>query len=301
LAEVVVVIAIIGMLMSLLLPALQCARESARQSRCQSNLRQLTLAIQSYEAIHGVYPPGRVGCDCATADICGFTPDSTRTSSSGFTQILPMLEQQALYDQLGFNTRPGAIFPDTSCGGGNNADQWAAGLANVLTMRPAVLVCPSDLAGPQRGGVATGSYALVHGQNGPSRGINLRSVKLYNTGMFNYRIALSSREARDGLSNVFYVGEAHGGDTADGSNRWMIARRHADSLRTTDNPLNTKVSEGVVFAYYGPVENGAFRSQHPAGSHFGFGDGRVTFISDSIDLFIYRALSTRNDGSSIGL
>ena len=69
--------------------------------------------------------------------------------------------------------------------------------------------------------------------------------------------------------------------------------RHTHTMRSTDNPLNTPPGKGVVVDLYGYKANGAFGSKHPGGANFAFGDGHVEFLSENINLPLYRALSTR--------
>ena len=121
-------------------------------------------------------------------------------------------------------------------------------------------------------------------------------------GCIVYIRAFPVRECSDGLSNTFIVGEVVSAHLPGGENRWMIAGRHLDSLRTTNNPLNTPVNLGVVYpAGNATGANGAFASQHPGGGNFGLGDGSVTFISETIDLATYRALSTREGRETVTL
>ncbi|MCH5376701.1 MAG: DUF1559 domain-containing protein, partial [Planctomycetes bacterium] len=177
-----------------------------------------------------------------------------------------------------------------NCGLGTSTTNWRTTIPNVaevLLTRPPVFVCPSSTDKKFRGEWATGSYALSHGSNGPSQGIGA-AVKV-NNGMFGYIEARTVADCLDGLSNTFLVGEVVGADISNGSNRWMIAGRHLDSLRTTDNPLNTPVGAGVVYS----GANGAFASRHPGGGQFALGDGAVRFVNENIDLAVYRAASTR--------
>src|SRR5436190_11975602 len=115
LVELLVVIAIIGVLVALLLPAVQAAREAARRAQCTNNLKQIALATHTYVDSLMVYPTGRLGCDCWTDDVCGTRPSSTRPGTSGFVLLLPQLEQQVLYEKLGF--QKGAVAPATGCAG----------------------------------------------------------------------------------------------------------------------------------------------------------------------------------------
>ena len=295
LVELLVVIAIIGILIALLLPAVQAAREAARRSQCTNNLKQIALALTNYHDSLRTYPPGRMGCDGWTSDVCTGQVGYQKPSTSGFVMILPYTELGTLYDQFeGFQR--GAVYPlDDGTGTG-----WrTTAVDEAMKTRPAVFVCPSDVSGPMRGSDATGSYALVHGSHGPSYGMDQVNLKHYNTGMFNYRTVYNTSAVLDGLSNTMYVGEVVEAHTQESSNRWTVGSRHLDSLRSTENPLNTPPGTGIVLDAYGYRCNGAFGSYHPGGGVFGFGDGHVTFISENIALSIYQALSTREGGEPI--
>ncbi len=300
LVELLVVITIIGILIGLLLPAVQSARESARRAQCVNNLKQIGLALVSYESNLASYPPGRMGCDGWTSDVCKDNPGSARPGTSGFVMILPYLEMTNLYEMIEPFAK-GAVYPASPA---DSSDGTTSGwrtdeIDQAVKTRPAVYVCPSDVSKPLRGSCATGSFALCAGSNGPTYGISQTLVKHYNTGVFQYRTVYRQADIRDGVSNTIFVGEVIEADTTESANCWCLAGRHLHSLRTTDNPLNTAPTEGVTVDLYGYSCSGAFASYHPGGANFVFGDGHVSFLSENIDLDTYRALSTRAGGEPV--
>lgn len=292
LIELLVVIAIIAVLIALLLPAVQQAREAARRSQCKNNLHQLGLALANYEETHSIYPPGRLGCDGINTGPCNGNPNYTRVGLSAFPLLLPQLEEANLYNQFNFdNIAWGQIAG------------WEPLNKVGVEARPEVLVCPSDVSQPSvlSNGLeaATSSYALVHGTMGPSNGIS-GNMKVFNTGPFNYKTAYRSRDMIDGLSSTMFVGEVKATHTEESYNRWTVSSRHLDCLRTTENPINTPPGTGITTSPYGIGLNGAFGSEHVGGAQFLFGDGHVSFLGENMSLTIYRALSTRSGGETVG-
>ena len=175
LIELLVVIAIIGVLIALLLPAVQAAREAARRAMCVNNLNQIGLALQNYEAAHEVLPPGVV-------DPGGPIVDASKGYQFGWiAQILPHLDGRNVYDSLNFTL--GAYAP------GNDT-------ATFVTLN--VLLCPSD---PTRNSPA---YAGCHHDvEAP--------IAADNMGVFFLNSAIALDDIRDGLSRTIFVGERRGG------------------------------------------------------------------------------------------
>jgi prepilin-type N-terminal cleavage/methylation domain-containing protein/prepilin-type processing-associated H-X9-DG protein len=299
LVELLVVIAIIGVLIALLLPAVQAAREAARRMSCSNNIKQIALALADYESAHGVYPPARMGCDNWDEGQCKGLPGCDRQATSGFVMLLPFMDMMTIYDYFAPFSK-GAIVPgmDDATTNGWYTAKVAAGMAS----RPAIFLCPSDdVAEPlymynQLEGI--GSYALCMGSNGPSYGLDEIRVKTENNGVFMYRSLYKSCDVTDGLSHTMFVGEASRGDKQESLNRWCEGNRYLDAVRVTENPMNLPPDQGIVLDMYGYKCNGAFRSEHPGGAMFAFGDGRVEFLDEGIDLATYQALSTRSGGES---
>lgn len=290
LVELLVVIAIIGILVALLLPAVQAAREAARRMQCTNNLKQLALAMHNYENATQKYPPGRMGCDCWDQDVCKNNTDAQRAGTSAFGMLLPYIEQQSLYDALGW--AKGAVYP-ASCVD-NTDDGWNTNIQEYLKARPPVMVCPSDDSKPLKDNTqsATGSYATCQGSFGPP-GIDQVKNKHYNNGISLYRGELGVKDVVDGTSSTIFIGEVVEGHTGNSSNIWLLGSRHTDTMRSTENPLNTKPGTGITTDLYNLKVNGAFGSRHSGGAMFAFGDGHVQFLSENISLPLYKALSTR--------
>jgi prepilin-type N-terminal cleavage/methylation domain-containing protein/prepilin-type processing-associated H-X9-DG protein len=291
LVELLVVITIIGILVALLLPAVQAARESARRACCANNLKQICLALMNYASKNDAFPAGRFGCDTGhVGPPCEHDPPPyTRVGTSAFVAILPMIEQQAVHDLFDFTNGPWI----------GDQSGWVPGNAEAIRTRIALYVCPSDNPPPYvRTGhtgdnlVATGSYATVMGTLGPSE--SWSSVKYENDGMFMYRYFLKPAHVLDGMSATMFVGEVIEPHTNHSLNYWSAGWRHFSTMRSTENPLNTPPGTGSCDTYYSPSRwNSAFASRHPGGSQFGFGDGHVKFIKENISQSAYEALSTR--------
>jgi prepilin-type N-terminal cleavage/methylation domain-containing protein/prepilin-type processing-associated H-X9-DG protein len=292
LVELLVAISIIGILVALLLPAIQSAREAARRSGCFNHQKQIALAIAGYEVQQRQYPAGRIGCDDTgeTRPIAACPPglpSSAKTGASGFVEVLPFLEQQPLYEQLG--VRDGGLW-------NRNVNdltwyKYSSDKRDGIRQPLPTFTCPSDDAKPVSEVydpvyAATSSYALMNGSLGPNR--PAFEVKYANNGPFLYVERRQTKQLVDGLSQIAIVGEVVLADSYESSNTWSYALANADSLRSTANPLNTQPGAGVVRER----QNGAFGSWHPGGGHFAFADGHVSYVSDEIDLVAYQALST---------
>ena len=311
LVELLVVIAIIGILVALLLPAVQAAREAARRAQCVNNMKQINLALLQYEGAKKRFPAARKGCDGTsginfpgvdcTSNVSSAGYELALHGASAFVYILPYIEEQALYDQFRLDL--------VSIWNASTTSTWylEPDVKIAIATRPTIFVCPSDgdlppfaeykHLVPARQDVATGSYANVAGSLGPLSG----PLKYASDGVFFYNRRFKVSEITDGLSHTLFTGETIAGDLAIGSNIWTNGNRLNSTMRSTHAPLNTPpgnkdfdvLTSGVNIA------NGAFQSRHPGGANFALGDGHVVFIPDAIDLTVYQWLSTRAGGESV--
>lgn len=271
LVELLVVIAIIGVLIALMLPAVQGARESARRSQCGNNLRQLALALHQFEAANRVFPKG-------VELLRGWTFQA---------RALPYLEQNARYDQIDWDAK----------------DCWQANVdagGHGIPSQPLpVMNCPSDpLAGSlyddgEWGFYAKGSYMGVTGS---------RPMLSYD-GMLYVNSTVRMAECTDGASNTLLVGE-RGVINDDHDRPWL--GRWCCSFGTIavfnsgegDNLLST--ARGLQPP--GDDEDPAmhFWSHHPTGSNFVYADGSLHQLAYDIDQKVLDALATRAGGEVIG-
>ncbi|MFM9026318.1 MAG: DUF1559 domain-containing protein [Planctomycetaceae bacterium] len=289
LVELLVVIAIIAVLIGLLLPAVQSARESARRISCGNNLKQTALGFSLYESAHKAYPAGREGSDGG----CPAQPAMGENTSS-FVHVLPYIEQAPLYDTY---VRAAKAEPVKG-----NVPQKLTPLP--FTETPGTFRCPSSskpTSGPVtdgKPGVGFGSYAMSQGHQGPVYGTGCM-VKDLNTGMALYFKKVKQKEVLDGTTKTLLLGEVQ--DCTKPANRYWFAIRFQDSMRSTDNPINTPWGAGVTLPAANGGANGAFGSEHPGGATFAMVDGSVRFVQESIDLATYRLLGQRASGQVKGL
>jgi len=309
LVELLVVITIIGILIALLLPAVQAAREAARRMQCGNNLKQIVLAMHSHQSAQQEFPPGRIGCDLVGNETpCQSVLAEDRVGPSTFVMILPYIEQSALHDALSIDKFKNG--PWLTVSGGSTA--WVARYEDAIAQRPSVFVCPSDSSKPcceiYNGVIvgmshtyvdgkcaATGSYAVSIGTHGPSYGTSYAAVKYGNDGAFVYVDGFRPRDFTDGLSSTIFLGETFDTHLKNSELVWSLGYRQM-SMRSTENPINTLPEQGSTINLYDRKLNAAFGSKHPGGTQFAFGDGHVSFLSENIDLKAYRGLSTRDGG-----
>lgn len=299
LIELLVVIAIIAILIALLLPAVQQAREAARRSTCKNNLKQIGLALHNYHDVFTSFPINLYGGYGDTAGVGGTTQNSK--SWGWLVSLLPYLDQAPLYN---------------SCDPGNNTILGSGHLDTIVS----VFLCPSDPApavitesnGYTTGGlpVARTDYKGVMGSDWQWGAYSNNVVTTpggdsfaNNNGLFftlSYRKYRKMSNISDGTSNTTVVGEsianeAFAADSNGPGWSWMNA---AECTATCAVPINTyDLKSPISFPW---DVRYSFSSPHVGGAHFLLADGAVRFLSENIDLALYRDLSSVDGGEVIG-
>jgi prepilin-type N-terminal cleavage/methylation domain-containing protein len=291
LVELLVVIAIIGILVALLLPAVQSAREAARRMQCQNNLKQIGLALHNYHGTHQTFPPGSF-----------WYGDSASNRGSILIQLLPFMEQQNVYNQFDFTKK---------------IDDQTGMLSTIIPG----YVCPSDNNRGLYNGVAIHNYAASAGPtphidsptctcaagasfnaytavvpNSKYGGVPDFAGPFYRTG-----VPTTMQDCRDGLSNTIYFGEVRRNCSAHIRQGWMRSN-NGNGLVATQVPINyDSCSDTAANPCQKPCNWStelAYKSQHTGGAQFVLGDGSVHFYGDSIDHSVYQLLGAKNDGKT---
>jgi prepilin-type N-terminal cleavage/methylation domain-containing protein/prepilin-type processing-associated H-X9-DG protein len=297
LVELLVVIAIIGVLVALLLPAVQAAREAARRTQCTNNLKQWGLGFQNYHDVHRSLPFGAQGGQVAVP--AGARP-ARRTTF--IVALWPFIEQGPLWDQWDFN-QPFHENPNEL-------------LLNTRQAAFDMLNCPSD--GPPRR-MYEGFEDARRNRPRSNYVVNWGNTTLDQRNLtdnpflaapFRYNRVMNFAEIRDGLSSTLFMSEAI----------WSVRVRDQRGDAYNDGPgmaqfmsINTPNSsapcEGFCYGVQPPdppcvqnTSNTAYvtaRSRHPGGVNAVLGDGSVRFFSETIQLAIWRALSTAQGAEAV--
>ena len=300
LIEMIVVIAIIAILIALLLPAVQQAREAARRTQCKNNLKQLGLAMHNYHDVHGVLPPGTF----THTEGRGF--GNGRDAWSWFAFVLPFIDQAPMYNSLDFNLPI-------------NGTPTAA--AELRKGNLPAMLCPSDDAVVEEAGAAEWqsplhNFVVCFGNTRMDNADDSGVTGL--PGMFEIVNAKRLDDVKDGTSNTLMVGEII---TPDDVNTWNSVGRTSVAMGsgfttflTPNSAANDRSNNcynrlsggqlGQLCTDHGDddwrLNVHAIRSLHVGGAQVTLGDGSCRFISENIDLNLYRALGTRNGGETVG-
>ena len=336
LVELLVVIAIIGILIGMLLPAVQQVREAARRTQCANNIRQIMLAVHNYESSFQEFPPCSLFPQVASDGVTSLSDSATRNGWSLQAQILPYLEQANLASTIDYKIGY-KDHPPVEIGGE---------LAQISRFRIGTYLCPSEVNDRRRGeGTAEENYPLNYAWNAGVWFVYDPATQNVGDGAFCTNRAVGFQSVADGTSNTLAFSEvkaytpyfrnlgdsaelalpsdpmdvlALGGDfkTNSGHTEWVDGRTHQSGFTAVFTP-NTAVlhtdSSGEVYDIdwtnwqegkdgVGGVSTFAAvtsRSYHPGGVNTARMDGSVEFVNQTIDLGIWQALATRNGGEVI--
>jgi len=311
LVELLVVIAVIGVLVALLLPAVQMAREAARRTECSNKMKQLALALHNYESAHVSFPPSRLGNESV---IYNNAAGGKSVYGSWTTMILPFIEQENLASSYNFN------------------QPWSSQANRAEISLPLEsYLCPSAPGSNRQDPVwAPGAYAGDYGS------INEVKKKVYTdvlgvsdpgstarAGALAKNVKNSLRDITDGTSNTFLIGEAAGQPDCYLSSGLMTAAQFAaysdDKVQSSGGrfvavdgtgwadpdcgfSINGATADGLD--KYGPAMVNAINisevfSFHPGGANMAMADGSVRFVSETIRTGTFVQLATRSGGEVV--
>jgi prepilin-type N-terminal cleavage/methylation domain-containing protein/prepilin-type processing-associated H-X9-DG protein len=282
LIEVLVVLAIVAVGLAITLPAVLKSRADARRDQCKMHLKQIGLALHNYHEVHRTFPPGWTGHFADAGPVPRF---------GWITFQLPFLDQAALYKKLEFKL------------------QRMENRELVQTQIP-WLRCPSDptpVLNALRGSFGTTNYSgnfgpvaaprWAHSDFGSSWPGQPPTLKTTN-GIFYWNSRVGFRDCTDGTSNIILVGER---SVESRAGIWMgIRGNEYEDDQVTDSSFGNEINTG----------DNSFSSRHPGGANILLGDGRVRFISETIDSRAgepgypaggtFQRLSSRSDGRPLG-
>jgi prepilin-type N-terminal cleavage/methylation domain-containing protein/prepilin-type processing-associated H-X9-DG protein len=315
LIELLVVIAIIGVLVGLLLPAVQQAREAARRSSCTNKMKQIGLALHNYSDVNKRFPEGArligAGADWSSSVLCG-THGTLYQGPPWTVMILPMIEESTRFDDFhldevfnGFDLYP-------PLGGSNvNSDAWLRPMSGYQ--------CPSnpgstsdannlDYFGVQGGGPLSEKWSC---------GSTSSTRFFYNNGVLFVRSKTKFQDITDGTSKTFMVGESKYMPTQDGQDTegpcggTRAYMGWASGMHTSPTAAHPVTMAAMVIGInpndtYGGLtqtkecSSRMFGSLHPGGCNFTLADGSVRFVSETTSISLLQDLAVRNDGDVVG-
>tara|TARA_R110002095_G_C4239429_1_gene238803 strand:- start:404 stop:1273 length:870 start_codon:yes stop_codon:yes gene_type:complete len=273
LIELLVVIAIIGVLVALLLPAVQQAREAARRSQCKNNLKQLGLAMHNYHDVYQTFPVGW------TAP----SPTSERNRGPGwsfFVRLFPFHDQTNLYNSLVGDNQ---LITDVAL--------------EELQVPLSIHRCPSDAGGPintARENLGMSNYQGVYG-SGPYSNFNCNACK--GNGIFYGLSSVRFRDITDGTTNQLAIGERAAtkiGNVDYVGSVWagmILWNYYFNNVWITEASANGQINGNA---------NRGWSSVHAGGVHFALADGSVRFVNENIDGTTWENLGNTQDGNVLG-
>ena len=311
LVELLVVIAIIGILVSLLLPAVQAAREAARRMQCTNNLKQIGLATHNYLDTFKCFPPSYI-IQPGGGGVHGTPDPDTCDAGPGWawgTLLLPYAEQQTLHDAIDFSL---------PC--------WDNANEEATQMRLEMYICPSastadslcpvvDISGNLLAEFGRSCYIANVGQCEPwGYAVDKYTNEQADGPMFR-NASINTASVTDGLSNTMFFGEHH---PTLSDKTWVGVVPGAVVEGKPDDAFpNKELAATLVNAHSGPSPfehppvihppNSPLKmacgmqSDHPGGCNIALGDGSVRFISETINQQTWASLASRGKGEVVQL
>ena len=291
LVELLTVIAIIGILVAILIPATQSLRASARRTSCQNNMRQLLIAMTEFETTNDGFPPADNG-----------------RGGSMWVELLPSLDQKALLKKATDDLEPG--------------ETYAERMAELASFQIDVLFCPSSTSEHRSvnetdQGQYAADYFGITGPIGNATSSDGDETYTYQSvdpvpsggnvglnGMFapddrgKFTIIRGTKDALDGIANTLALGEIsrftfNSSGAPISRAGWSFGASYS-TAEELENVYAAKSIEYSVNSAKGVINNLSFASSHPGGANFAFVDSTVKFVKDDIDVDILKTLASTN-------
>jgi len=332
LVELLVVIAIIGILIALLLPAVQAAREAARRSQCTNNLKQITLALHNFHDSRGAFPVGSPSKTCTGYE----TIPGWQYRWGPLAMLTPYMEQFNVYKSLNLDV---PLYGHTGVYNGPGVGVHPSNQGPV-SQEISFFYCPSDKSQKVEPAFGATNYMACWGRSAPTS----TGTAMFDTdGLFNDKSGIRFADVIDGTSNTAAFSEtilpdpnmpSSGGVVLTQDNKDLVivgAPSSGGPFLTEDwcsrfgQPVAARPNRGARWvdgfvlytAYYhwqgpnSPIPDcskwaplrslwQSARSRHPGGVNVGFADGSIRFVSSTVDLNVWRAAGSRNGGEVLG-
>jgi prepilin-type N-terminal cleavage/methylation domain-containing protein len=322
LVELLVVIAIIGILVALLLPAIQAAREAGRRSSCQNRMRQLAIGLHEFHDIHDKLPPGAQGNVLPFPNPVGNT--TTIVGTSWIVHILPQIEQKGLYDQYRWNepynsayngpTIGRVVIQTLACPSGFDPKNSRYHDTNTnMGQNPSThffgIMGPSD---------ATDNFTIVVGgytyqyrvgspaANGAWSGHGMLSHYVETSGSISTFRQVRLSDVLDGTANTWMIGEMSmnlpvnfPGTTTAVPNQYRSWIRGNNGGSGTTKNIRYPINSGVYYNGNNNFNEISMGSHHPQGCQFAMGDASVKFVHQKMDLFVLKFMSSIAHGENV--
>lgn len=313
LVELLVVIAIIGVLVALLLPAVQSAREAARRTQCSNNMKQFALAVHNYHDSATVFPPSHVNYN-ATYRSYTYTPT---LNHSGMELVLPFIEQGPMFETIDFRYPSGpSTYPYYGLPTAVVPDKTNIAVSTKLT----AFLCPTD-DGRQEIPLGYEAHYGLLGYKGAVTNYDFSTYALYTLYGYSYdniaqALPLERRfsgvnakttfsHMPDGSSNCVMLCETtrevyNGYSTAWGYRGWVMTGHDIGQNHGQGFGINCWTYGGIPDTFkWGRLGNwGLTGSQHRGGAFYAFGDGSIRFLAEQSDFQVLLRMARVADGRS---